>query len=158
VGAFVNGCEGSQTGDSRETQSLTDCAQSEFALILLGSVTNRFHSCSLSHAYPYWLSGDISLDAPFDSSPISFMNETKAARPKSGRSLQLQLVQRRHGFVAASPSRSRRTFSVNRVLRDGEGMLRFKLTDHPPISSESMTLDCGHFVTGRRSSKSRLRS
>jgi hypothetical protein len=48
-----------------------------------------------------------------------FMTETKAARPKSGRPLQRQPVQRRHGFVEASPSP---------VLGDGEGMLRFKLT------------------------------
>jgi hypothetical protein len=57
---------------------------------------------------------------------ISFLNETKAARPKSGRPLQMQPVQWRHGFVEASPSR---------VLRDGEGMLRFKLTHYLPTLS-----------------------
>ena len=63
------------------------------------------------------------------SGSISFMNGTKAARPKAGRPLQRQQVQRRHGFVEASPSR---------VFGDGEGMLRFKLT-HYRISGQRVS-------------------
>ena len=63
------------------------------------------------------------------SGSISFMNGTKAARPKAGRPLQRQQVQRRHGFVEASPSR---------VFGDGEGMLRFKLT-HYRISGQKVS-------------------
>ncbi|HTC61263.1 MAG TPA: DUF2127 domain-containing protein [Candidatus Saccharimonadales bacterium] len=44
----------------------------------------------------------------------------KAARPKR-RSTSTKATARHCGFVAASPSRSRLTFSVNRDLRDGEG-------------------------------------
>ena len=44
----------------------------------------------------------------------------------------------RNGFVEATPSRPRRTFSVNRVLceRDGVGMFLFELNHYKPISPE----------------------